>query len=29
MAVTQTDYSRDQVEAAKSVILELTHLLGE
>ncbi len=29
MAVTQTDYSGDQVEAAKSVMLELTHLLGE
>lgn len=29
MAVTQADYSREQVEAAKSVMLELTHLLGE
>lgn len=29
MAVTQADYSREQVEAAKSVMLELTHLLSE
>lgn len=29
MAVTFRDYSADQVEAAKSVLLELVHLLGE
>jgi len=29
MAVTQTDYSGDQVGAAKSVMLELARLLGE
>ncbi|MCX6345184.1 MAG: nucleotidyl transferase AbiEii/AbiGii toxin family protein [Armatimonadetes bacterium] len=29
MAVTRADYSGDQVEAAKSVMLELTRLLGE
>lgn len=29
MAVTYRDYSADQVEAAKSVLLELVHLLGE
>lgn len=29
MAVTQADYSHEQVEAARSVMLELTHLLGE
>ena len=29
MAVTQADYSREQVEAARSVMLELTRLLGE
>ncbi|MEI6915063.1 MAG: nucleotidyl transferase AbiEii/AbiGii toxin family protein [Armatimonadota bacterium] len=29
MAVTQTDYSADLVEAAKSVMLELTRLLGQ
>lgn len=29
MAVTFRDYSREQVEAARSVLLELVHLLGE
>lgn len=29
MAVTQSDYSADQVKAAKSVMLELVRLLGE
>jgi len=29
MAVTYRDYSEDQVAAAKSVLLELAHLLGE
>ena len=29
MAITFRDYSRDQVEAARSVLLELVHLLGE
>jgi hypothetical protein len=29
MAVTRADYPEDQVEAAKSVMLELTRLLGE
>lgn len=29
MAVTFRDYSADQVEAARSVLLELVHLLGE
>ena len=29
MAVTQRDYSGEQVEAAKSVMIELTRLLGE
>lgn len=29
MAVTYRDYSADQVEAAKSVLLEPVHLLGE
>ncbi len=29
MAVTFRDYSADQVEAARSVLLELAHLLGE
>ncbi len=29
MAVTQADYSSERVEAAKSVMLELTRLLGE
>jgi hypothetical protein len=29
MALTFRDYSADQVEAARSVMLELAHLLGE
>jgi hypothetical protein len=29
MGVTQADYSGDQVEAAKSVMLELARLLGQ
>jgi hypothetical protein len=29
MALTFRDYSADQVEAARSVLLELVHLLGE
>ena len=29
MAVTFRDYSADQVEAAKSVLIELVHLLGQ
>jgi hypothetical protein len=29
MAITHRDYTRDAVEAAHSVLLELTHLLGE
>src|SRR3990172_6123426 len=29
MVVKRTDYTADAVEAARSVLLELTHLLGE